>query len=236
MNAVVLRSPDKTAKARDKKYGYRYVVQEGWELPEERTLFVAQGTAVPYGLLEAGFGFLERWEVAAPLWRYGVLAKDLGTPVERKRTEEVILDLRVLLYAHELLFVRAGGAGEEFLQEWRRQCEGGGDERLAFLRALHLVKPVFCALPCSWMAGAAQRAAQDQRAGLRSMKQFAVGRSAAGRPVLTEVRRGTRGAGLVQVEIAPGRYVQCEPGQEEMIKAKFADLALDRRERRRRAR
>ena len=212
MNAVVTRSPDKTAEAWGRKYGYRHVVQDGWALPEERTLFVADGTAIPYGLLEAGFAFLEKWEVAAPLWRYGVLAKDAGTPSDRARTEAVALDLRVLLYGHELLFVRRGSDGERFLETWRQECDGG-DERLAFLRALHLVKPLFCALPVAWLAANAQRGASGRRD-----KVFTVAGGA-----LMEVRPGKAPTPqLVQVQIAPGRYVQCKPGEEEATFAKFA--------------
>jgi hypothetical protein len=214
VNAVVVRSADKTAAAWAGKYGYRHVVQAGWELPEERTLFVTDGTAVPYRLLSAGFAFLERWEVAAPLWRYGVLAQDVGTPSERARTEAVTLDLRVLLHAHELLFVRAGSDGERFLQEWRRECEGGGEERLAFLRALHLVKPRFCALPAGWLLGDSQRGAPNRRRD----KLFAVAGGA-----LMEVRPGKKGpVQLVQVQIAPGRYVQCRPEGVESVKERFA--------------
>ncbi len=241
MNAVVTRTHDRTAEAWARKYGYRYVVQDGWELPEERTLFVADGTAVPYGLLEAGFGFLERWEVAAPLWRYGVLAHDVGTASERAQTEAIALDLRVLLYGHELLLVRRASDGERFLETWRRECEGGGEERLAFLRALHLVKPLFCTLPAAWLLGESQRAATTRRD-----KVFTVASLPSGAPVLTEVRKprtpGTprtphrpRGAaGLALVEIAPGRYVQCRPGEEEATLARFKDLQMSRDDRRKR--
>lgn len=214
MNAVVTRSADKTAEAWAKRYGYHHVVQDGWELPEERTLFVADGTAVPYVLLEAGFAFLEKWEVAAPLWRYGVLAQDVGTPSDRARTEAVALDLRVLLYGHELLFVRRGSEGERFLETWRQECDGG-DERLAFLRALHLVKPLLCALPCAWLSGDAQRGAVGRRDKVFTMVGGA----------LTEVRPGrSQPVKLVQVQIAPGRYVQCKPGEEEATFAKFATI------------
>jgi hypothetical protein len=225
----VTRTHDKTAEGRAGTCGYRYVVQDGWELPEERTLFVADGTAVPYGLLEAGFAFLEKWEVAAPLWRYGVLAKDIGTPSERARTEAVALDLRVLLYGHELLFVRRGSDGERFLETWRQECDGG-DERLAFLRALHTVKPLFCTLPTTWLLGESQRVAPTRR---RERKVFTVAGAA-----LTEVRKAAQThqspVTLVQVQIAPGRYVQCRPEEVEMVTAKFADQALSRRERRQR--
>lgn len=154
MNAVVTRVHDEALGAWLFARGYRYVVQDGWDLPEERTLFVASGVAVPRHLLDAGFRLLDAWEMAAPLWRYGVLAQDVGTPQDRQRTKRVALDLRVLLYAHELLFVRREGSGERFLRAWRGECEGGGDERLAFLRAFHMVKPILCTLPSGWLLGA----------------------------------------------------------------------------------
>ena len=123
-----------------------------WEIRAEKTLFVSPGVRMARDLLKQGFRLLDRWDIAVPLWRYGVLAQDIGSTYERKRTKKVILDLRVLLYAHELLFVRSEGNGGRFLQVWREQCEEGGEERLAFLRALHIVKPIICTLPQGWAA------------------------------------------------------------------------------------
>lgn len=164
MSAVIARTYDEAAGAWLHAHGYRYVIQDGWSLPEERVLFVADGVAIPFQMLEAGFGLLDAWEAAAPLWRYGILAQDIGTGSERERTKRVTLDLRVLPYACELLFVRAGGGGERLLQVWREECEGGGDERLAFLRALHIVKPILCTLPADWLHGAALPLRQSVRA------------------------------------------------------------------------
>jgi len=228
VNALVLRASDKTAKAYQRKFGYELSVSDGWELPAERTLFVATGTAVPYNLLDAGYHWLERWDVAAPLWRYGVLAADIGTPSERKATEKVILDLRQLLYAHELLFVRDSEAGRGFLQRWRLECVGKGIEsRLAFLRALHIVKPLFCALPCSWLAAEAQRARQDARAHIAGPippKEFRIQGGA-----LSQVTKPHRTpAGLVHVELAPGRYMLCRPGDEDVVRERFGNLGKRR--------
>jgi len=159
-------------------------------------------------LIPAGMHFLERWDVAAPLWRYGVLAKDQGTPSDQKRTEAVIRDLRVLLYAHELLFVRDSPDGRRFLETWRAECgDGNGtgsDERLAFLRALYLVKPLFCALPRSWLADLQKRAEQDARtARSRAMSHQQV---------------------MVRVQIGPNVFVSCPEGQEEKTKERFARM------------
>jgi hypothetical protein len=205
---LVLRAPDGTASLRAKKAGLTCVVSDSWDLPYSRTLFAAPGTIIPWDLIPAGMHFLERWDVAAPLWRYGVLAKDQGTPSDQKRTEAVIRDLRVLLYAHGLLFVRDSPDGRRFLETWRGECGDGngtgGDERLAFLRALYLVKPLFCALPRSWLADLQKRAEQDARtARSRAMSHQQV---------------------MVRVQIGPNVFVSCPEGQEEKTKERFARM------------
>jgi hypothetical protein len=80
-------------------------------------------------------------DAAAPLWRYGVLAADLGSEKERERTAAVTRDLRLLVHAVELLFVADTPSGRRLIEIWRSECTGGCDERLAFLRALFMVKP-----------------------------------------------------------------------------------------------
>ena len=205
---LVLRAPDGTATLRAKKAGLALAITDSWDLPYGRTLFAAPGTIIPWDLIPAGMHFLERWDVAAPLWRYGVLAKDQGTPSDQKRTEAVIRDLRVLLYAHELLFVRDSPDGRRFLETWRAECgDGNGtgsDERLAFLRALYLVKPLFCALPRSWLADLQKRAEQDARtARSRAMSHQQV---------------------MVRVQIGPNVFVSCPEGQEEKTKERFARM------------
>ena len=93
---LVLRQADGQAAEQAKRYGLQAVVLESGYAPEDgdargrgawqRALFVAPGTAVPWRLVGYGLHFIERWDVAAPLWRYGVLAKDVGSPAERERT------------------------------------------------------------------------------------------------------------------------------------------------------
>jgi len=178
-----------------------------WSLPFERTLFLSGDYTVPWDLLPSGFHFLQRWDAAAPLWRYGVLAADVGTDAERKRTAKLALDLRVPLYEPALLFVQANEAGRALMKAWRAECRPGDDERLAFLRALHIVKPRFCALPRSWLAEEERRAKQD---------------AATDRNVRKTVKP------LVRLELAPGRFVKCRAGDEEKVKAHFASLQRGR--------
>lgn len=193
---VVLRQHDKGVVARLAKLGLQSVVAVDWATPWLRTLFVGPEAIIPWDLLSAGFHFIERWDAAAPLWRYGVLAADVGTPAERTRTQKHTLDMRMLLYAPDLLlFVRAAPPGRALLEIWRVECERGDDERLAFLRALHQVKPTFCALPRSWLGDIEQRQMRDAETLAR--------------------QRAARVDPLIQVEIEPGRFVKCRAGQEE---------------------
>ena len=188
-------------KGRAGRLGCEVVKGADWRPRWERTLFISgdAGRQVPWGLLGAGFHFLERWDAAAPLWRYGVLAETMGTAEERERTLAVTLDLRLLPYEPGLLFVRDSEAGRALLATWRAECRPGDDERLAFLRALHLVKPLFCALPRSWLAEEERRSKERQR-----------------RPAVATRRS------LTTVEIAPGRLVKCFVGDEDKVRAQYA--------------
>jgi hypothetical protein len=169
-------------------------------MPFDKTLFVEPGTEVPWDLLPAGWHFLDRWDAAVPLWRYGITAAQVGSKNERKRTQEVIRDLRVLLHAVELLFVRDSKDGRALLEAYGGELQNSGEKRLAFLRAMYQVKPRVCILPRSWLAKIYERSKLDARA--------------------LDVK-DTRHTGprLIQVEIAPGRFVKCNPGDEERVRA-----------------
>lgn len=104
-------------------------------------------------LVPVGFHLLEKWQVAAPLWSYTELARDVGGDKERQATEKVIRDMRVPLYDTRLLFLRRCAETEALLEKWAtEQAAHNGDKRLSFLRALYQVKPIICALPAEWQA------------------------------------------------------------------------------------
>ncbi len=183
-----------------------------YSLTWPRTLFVDDGINVPWDMISYGFDFLDTWEVAAPIWRYDVLANDIAREADRERTLELIHDLRVMLYAHELLFTRDCDGARALLQMWQREQEAvpAGDIRLAFLRALYMVKPLMLALPNSWLA----QATHDRHVATAQAPRVAA-------PALT------------RVEVSPGRFVSCLPGDAERVKAEFAQRMLLRGERRR---
>jgi predicted O-methyltransferase YrrM len=160
---IVQHQDDERLRHQAAAHGWSVVVAHGWDTPWPQTLFVGAGVAVPWDLLPAGFGFLDRWDIAAPFTREVVLAQDVSTPEDRGRTEAIVRDLRMPLYEPGLLFVRRQGAGLGFLARWRVECEAGDDERLAFLRALFLEHPHLCALPRIWLAPQAERDAINRR-------------------------------------------------------------------------
>jgi len=193
---IVLSGPDKNIMAQAAQRKLDVTVDETMPLAYDKTLFVQPGIGVPWDLLPAAWHFLERWDAAVPLWRYGTNAMDVGTPSERKRTEKVIRDLRVLLHSVELLFVRDNEDGRALMDAYREELgDAKGEARLAFLRAFYQTKPRLCVLPASWLAAVAQGYVPPPM---------------------------PRASQLVQVEIAPGRFVRCRPENVEKVREQFA--------------
>lgn len=163
---IVLRPGAEAEARRAQECGLEVRISDGWALPWPKTLFVAPAARIPWDLVPVGFALLDRWDVAAPFDAVHILAADVGTPADRGRTLAAILDLRVPLLSAELLLVSTTAGGRAFLGAWRAECAecDGGDERLAFLRALARVKPLFCVLPRLWLAPEAERAQLDAAA------------------------------------------------------------------------
>jgi len=90
---------------------------------------------------------------------------------------------------------------------WQREMRAvpGGDMRLAFVRALYIVKPLVLALPNSWLARPSQ-----------------------GRRVNSLAHAGAMP--LTRVEVMPGRFVRCRIGDEEAVRAEFAKRQKRRRQ------
>lgn len=193
--------------------GYAVRVDPGMAVSFDKTLFVEPGGEVPWDLLPAAWHFLERWDAAAPLWRYGVNACDVGSKDDQKRTAAVVRDLRVLLHSVELLFVRNNEDGHALMAAYRTELAVGGDRRLAFLRAYYETKPRLCVLPRSWQAKVYERSKLDARTASASQS----------------MRR--RGQPLVAVEISPGRFVKCHRGDEEKVMAMYRNRRTRRQRR-----
>ncbi|MBN1956193.1 MAG: hypothetical protein JW900_14265 [Anaerolineae bacterium] len=198
---IVLLGPDKANEAKARSLGVEVAVDPQMMLAWDKVLILTPGTRVPWDLLPAAWHFLERWDAAAPLWRYGVTAADVGTKEERKGTAAVVRDLRVLLHSVELLFVRDNEDGRALMEAYREELKAGSERRLAFLRAYYRVKPRLCVLPTTWLAEVDQRSKQDARA-----------------HVLGPPKRDGR---LVRLEVEPGRWVKCFEEDAEKVRAQF---------------
>lgn len=202
MKGIVLSGPDKNIQAQAAQRKLPVTVDTGLPLAYDKTLFTVPGTRIPWDLLPAAWHFLQRWDAAVPLWRYGTNATDVGTPAERERTKRVIRDLRVLLHSVELLFVRDNEDGRALMDAYREELSPRGDSRLAFLRAFYRTKPRCCVLPVTWLAAVAQGYVPP---------------------------RMPRHSELVQVEIGPGRFVRCRPENVEKVRAQFGGQGRRRR-------
>jgi hypothetical protein len=204
MNGILLRADNAAIRQAAKARRLPFEIGEP-SIPFERTLIVGSSVGVPWQLVDAGWRFLDRWECAAPLAN-GLLAEGIGGPSDQERTRAVVRDLRVLVYCTDLLFLRQCEATERLIETWRAECDGG-DERLAFLRALYLVKPLMLALPRTWLTEAT---AAPEVASVR----------------VAHVSGNNR---LIHVQIAPGRTVCCRPEEAEMYRERFAAAGQRRR-------
>lgn len=207
---LVLRAPDAAIEAEARKYGYGVVISADYASPFERALIVEPRTGVPWAMVPAGLHLLGVWDAAAPLLlgkddRHTLLARDVAgaNAGELARTAKIVRDLRMPVYASELLFLRKGDMATELIETWRNELCHGPNLRLAFLRAFYQVKPRLCALPSIW-SGPARQAAQAQPQAERSERP--------------------RANALVRVEIKPGVYVRCRPGNEESVRAFYAEM------------
>lgn len=214
MNGILLLGQDELIESRARRHGVHLERGVSPELRFEKTLITVPGARVPWELLPAAWKILDHWDAAVPLFEYTVTAESAGTAEERAATQAIVRDLRVLLYAHELLFVRKNVAGEELVRTWLAEMRPGGEKRLAFLRALYQVKPRLCVLPTTWLLEVRER-------------QPARGRTVA-RPQRVTVRRpppaSRRTPPLVLVEIAPGRMIKCRPGDEQAVREQMAQM------------
>ena len=114
-----------------------------------RTLIWNPSTFLRLELLQVGFSFLDKWDVACPI-NYEVLISQIGTDEERALTKSVIHDLRVPVYDTRLMFVRRNEITSQLIDLWMGEVEDGHDEQLAFVRALYVVRPLILALPATW--------------------------------------------------------------------------------------
>lgn len=142
----------KAAKTIHSRYKAMPVIGGKPHLEYPRTLIWRPSVPLRLELMYIGFHRLQRgWQLAVPLVSYDrAMAHNVGTAADRKRTRAVVSDLRIPLYETGLMYVRRCPQTIQLFERWAEERKDGGDERLAFLRALFEVNPVICALPVTW--------------------------------------------------------------------------------------
>ncbi|RPI21898.1 MAG: hypothetical protein EHM70_24470 [Chloroflexota bacterium] len=116
----------------------------------QRNLLWDPGVKLRLELVAVGFALLETWQIAVPLCDYQLLASQVGSDDDRERTKAVTHDLRIPLYDTRLMFVKACRESELLFERWEQELNYGGDERLAFVRALYRTPMLVLALPITW--------------------------------------------------------------------------------------
>ena len=96
--------------------------------------------------------------MAIPLGDFDTLANGIGTEEDRILTQEVLGDLRIPVYNTQQMYVKTCPATQQLFTAWKVEQEKlpGGDDRLAFIRALYLNPLLILALPPSWITGIAR--------------------------------------------------------------------------------
>lgn len=107
-------------------------------------------------LLPIGLMLLDRWEVAAPLCDYDLLASSAGSEYDREMAQKFIRDLRVPLYDPRLVFIRDKPAAKRVVKYWNGYVGDGVDQKIALLMAVYRAKPLILALPITWTDNSAR--------------------------------------------------------------------------------
>ncbi len=121
------------------------------QLAFEKTLVWTPTAKLRNELIPTGFGLLDTWQLAVPLWNYEQLACHVGSPEDQEKTKVVVHDLRVPLFDTRLIFARREPEVERLFQLWQAEVADGADEKHAFLRSLYKTKPYVLALPVTWV-------------------------------------------------------------------------------------
>ncbi len=150
-SGVVVQSNLDSVRDRLRQYRGSMRIEQADPWPHFKyTLIYDPAVPLRLELVPIGFGFLDIWDIAVPLWDYNELASQVGHGKDRNKTQAVIRDLRVPMYDTRLMFVKKNERMEQLFDLWKEEKADGGNPRLAFLRALYTVKPFILALPTTW--------------------------------------------------------------------------------------
>ena len=102
-------------------------------------------------LIPVGFSMLDKWQIVVPLHSYTELACNIGDDNDKKITQDVVHDLRCMVYEPRFMFVKRCPDMERLLSLWQEEKKRGKSEKLAFLRAVYKIKPLILATPVTWI-------------------------------------------------------------------------------------
>jgi hypothetical protein len=145
------------------EYGIRVAHGDRLALPAERVLLwtgatlTAEAVALGLSRLEATPDTLA-WEMAAMLKGDRLLARDVGTQIERDKTLDLVGTLELPVYDTRAVWVRDTDATREVIQLWQDELDAGADPTHAFLRSIYTRRVLLCTLPANWI-GASWRPA-----------------------------------------------------------------------------
>ncbi len=118
-------------------------------------LYVSPDVGISKADIEAGFRWLETWDVLMPIKSYERLADSYGDTEEQLYTSSIVQDMRQMVYDERVLFVRHGSSADELLaaRDIESDCVGPLHDAcpLPMLRAVWSAKPLLLALPESWI-------------------------------------------------------------------------------------
>jgi hypothetical protein len=204
-----------------KKFGFKFMAGRIKPLmaklsPWDQTLYVDADSAFVSSPMP-GFELLDLgWDMAIACHKKEVAAEQWANCNERQASAKIIGSPLVLYHNSGMIFWRKNERTDELFdlwyEEWMKYQHW--DEQIALLRALFRSKVAYMNLPLSWNSNIRKEAfilhhwfgEGYARTELKRKKTIST----------TPHRRDPRP--MVRVEIAPGRWVRCYKGDEEIVK------------------
>jgi len=141
--------------------GHVGVVCGTYELRWPKTLLWNPELPMRLELLPIGYHLLDTWQVAAPMYDYEVLARDVGEKEDKARTADLLHTadqlrrnpacyLAVPLLDWRMVFVNRCSDTDYLMNCWDEERVDSTDPFHSFLRAVYRAKPTICTLPTTW--------------------------------------------------------------------------------------
>ena len=168
------------------------------------------------------FELLRRWDVVVAETETRSLVDTIAGRSESTQTAEWLGTPHILYHNSGMLFWRrneaTAGLFRLWSEEWLRY--GQWDEQVALLRALLRSQAVFLTAPFTWNCREGRKAfLLHHRFGTKAARKFTgTGGHVRDR---SHVRPPVERAPLVRVEVMPGRFVRCRPGDEAGVVARY---------------